>query len=50
MKILIFLETIISLDIVWNLIYKMEKDDIIVVVIGIAFHYINFIIKCLLFH
>ncbi|CAD8145435.1 unnamed protein product [Paramecium octaurelia] len=48
MKVVIFFEVIISFEIIWNLIYRMENDKLGFIVSAVVLHYINFLIKCIL--
>lgn len=48
MKIVIFFEVIISFEIIWNLIFRMDGDKLGFIVSAVVLHYINFLIKCIL--
>ncbi|CAD8158893.1 unnamed protein product [Paramecium pentaurelia] len=48
MKVVIFFEVIISFEIIWNLIFRMENDKLGFIVSAVVLHYINFLIKCIL--
>lgn len=48
MKVVIFFEVIISFEIIWNLIFRIENDKLGFIVSAVVLHYINFLIKCIL--
>lgn len=48
MKVLIFLESLVSFEIIWNMITEMESKQMPFIIGGIVIHYTNFLIKCIL--
>jgi hypothetical protein len=46
MKILIFFEAIITIDIVWNLVLRIDGHMIGFIIGAISLHYINLMLKC----